>query len=199
MGKKKQGHYCKICGRYRANEKFSGKGHRQHICKDCKSSNKKAKKSKDTTSIEQWDRLFESDGDFPFESGIAYGTTTDEANHDQAFITVPIEVAGKLRKLHKEKSLEKSIYSAIALTLFVTKQISMERAAYLMDCHFNDFIDLLQTNQIQWNVGEKDGYEEYLSSMDDLLVKVDNFMENKFADRNGKAILMKCKEVDNRV
>ena len=24
-------------------------------------------------------------------------------------------------------------------------------------------------------------------------------MENKFADRNGKAILMKCKEVDNRV
>jgi hypothetical protein len=33
--KKRQGHYCKVCGRYRANEKFSGKGHRQHICKDC--------------------------------------------------------------------------------------------------------------------------------------------------------------------
>ena len=29
------GHYCRICGRYRANEKFSGKGHRNHICKDC--------------------------------------------------------------------------------------------------------------------------------------------------------------------
>lgn len=28
-------HYCKICGRYRANEKFSGKGHASHICKDC--------------------------------------------------------------------------------------------------------------------------------------------------------------------
>lgn len=36
MGTKKRGHYCKICGRYRANEKFSGKGHRQHICKECK-------------------------------------------------------------------------------------------------------------------------------------------------------------------
>lgn len=33
--RKQQGHYCKICGRYRANEKFSGKGHAQHICKDC--------------------------------------------------------------------------------------------------------------------------------------------------------------------
>lgn len=28
-------HYCRICGRSRPNEKFSGKGHRNHICKDC--------------------------------------------------------------------------------------------------------------------------------------------------------------------
>ena len=28
-------HYCKICGRYRPNEKFSGKGHAAHICKEC--------------------------------------------------------------------------------------------------------------------------------------------------------------------
>ena len=36
MGKKKNGHFCNACGRSRPNEKFSGKGHRQHICKDCK-------------------------------------------------------------------------------------------------------------------------------------------------------------------
>jgi ribosome-binding protein aMBF1 (putative translation factor) len=29
------GHYCRICGRERANEKFSGKGHQIHVCKDC--------------------------------------------------------------------------------------------------------------------------------------------------------------------
>jgi hypothetical protein len=29
------GHYCHICGRIRANEKFSGRGYRDHICKDC--------------------------------------------------------------------------------------------------------------------------------------------------------------------
>ena len=29
------GHYCRICGRERANEKYSGKGHRVHVCKDC--------------------------------------------------------------------------------------------------------------------------------------------------------------------
>lgn len=39
MAKKKhhQGHYCKICGQYKANEKFSGKGHAAHICKACSS------------------------------------------------------------------------------------------------------------------------------------------------------------------
>lgn len=33
--KKRDGHYCKICGEYKANEKFSGKGHAAHICKKC--------------------------------------------------------------------------------------------------------------------------------------------------------------------
>lgn len=32
---KHNGHYCKICGEYKANEKFSGKGHAVHICKAC--------------------------------------------------------------------------------------------------------------------------------------------------------------------
>ncbi len=38
MSKKKKrphGHCCKICGEYKANEKFSGKGHAAHICKAC--------------------------------------------------------------------------------------------------------------------------------------------------------------------
>lgn len=33
--KKIQGHYCRICGERKANEKFSGKGHAAHICKEC--------------------------------------------------------------------------------------------------------------------------------------------------------------------
>jgi len=30
-----KGHYCKICDTYKANEKFSGRGHNAHICKAC--------------------------------------------------------------------------------------------------------------------------------------------------------------------
>ncbi len=29
------GHYCRMCGYVRPNEKFSGKGHRIHVCKEC--------------------------------------------------------------------------------------------------------------------------------------------------------------------
>lgn len=39
------GHWCRICDRNRANEQFSAKGHKNHICKDC------AKKPKEEIEI----------------------------------------------------------------------------------------------------------------------------------------------------
>ncbi|OLN27401.1 hypothetical protein DSOL_4583 [Desulfosporosinus metallidurans] len=45
------GHYCRICGRTRANERFSGKGHASHICKDCAPTlRQKHKKGRDVNS-----------------------------------------------------------------------------------------------------------------------------------------------------
>lgn len=29
------GHYCRICGRQRPNEQFSGRGYKVHVCKKC--------------------------------------------------------------------------------------------------------------------------------------------------------------------
>lgn len=47
------GHYCRICARTRANETFSGKGHKSHICKDCARMPKA-----DRQGIEQQDEIF---------------------------------------------------------------------------------------------------------------------------------------------
>jgi len=47
------GHYCRICGRTRPNEKFSGKGHRTHVCRDCA---RMPKESRD--AIEQKEEIF---------------------------------------------------------------------------------------------------------------------------------------------
>jgi DNA replicative helicase MCM subunit Mcm2 (Cdc46/Mcm family) len=46
------GHYCRICGRERANERFSGKGHAAHVCKDCAREQKaKARREKATRKL----------------------------------------------------------------------------------------------------------------------------------------------------
>lgn len=45
--KKQRGHYCRICGDYKANEKFSGKGHARHICKSCMSAMRSGKNPED--------------------------------------------------------------------------------------------------------------------------------------------------------
>src|SRR6267143_538754 len=47
------GHYCRICGRERPNEQFSGKGHRIHVCKRCK-----AKPKSERQVIEDKDDIF---------------------------------------------------------------------------------------------------------------------------------------------
>lgn len=47
------GHSCRICRRIRANEKFSRKGHKNHICKDC---TKKPKEERD--AIDQTNEIF---------------------------------------------------------------------------------------------------------------------------------------------
>jgi len=47
------GHWCRICGRNLPNEKFSGKGHRNHICRKC---SKLPKEERD--HIDQEDELF---------------------------------------------------------------------------------------------------------------------------------------------
>lgn len=59
--KKRQGHYCKICGEIKANEKFSGKGHAKHICKSCQS--KPADKQADIMRFPNVDEPLEKDYD----------------------------------------------------------------------------------------------------------------------------------------
>ncbi len=47
------GRYCRICGRVRANERFTGRGHRHQICKDCQ-----RRPHGEREQIEQLDELY---------------------------------------------------------------------------------------------------------------------------------------------
>ncbi len=64
--RRKQGHYCRICGEYKANEKFSGKGHAQHICKSCMSDKNKGFENNDDNSViiiedDEWNEMIVGD------------------------------------------------------------------------------------------------------------------------------------------
>jgi hypothetical protein len=54
---KHRGHYCRICGEYKANEKFSGRGHAAHICKAC-ASKSQAEQSEDMTKNKLHSMMF---------------------------------------------------------------------------------------------------------------------------------------------
>lgn len=47
------GHYCRICRQIRQNERFSGKGHRIHVCRECSQMPLEKRQS-----IEQKDEIF---------------------------------------------------------------------------------------------------------------------------------------------
>jgi hypothetical protein len=57
MARKKRGHYCYGCDRFRANEKFSGKGHRKHLCKDCSKKSKTKEKVENISDYNQYIKL----------------------------------------------------------------------------------------------------------------------------------------------
>ncbi len=47
------GHWCRICGDTKSNEKFSGKGHKNHICKECS-----RKPKEEMEAIDKPDEIF---------------------------------------------------------------------------------------------------------------------------------------------
>ena len=61
--KQRSGHYCWSCDRMRANEKFSGRGHAQHLCKDCARLGKEELAYRQT--VRNLERLLTWDGRIP--------------------------------------------------------------------------------------------------------------------------------------
>jgi hypothetical protein len=52
------GHYCRLCGREKRNEAFSGKGHHQHVCKDCWPSRNSVEVKREQYLVDIHHRLF---------------------------------------------------------------------------------------------------------------------------------------------
>ena len=68
---KPHGHYCRICQQYKANEKFSGRGHASHVCKECAKRGNKSPDIKPEPPVFIDADVFETEADgFAFDADI---------------------------------------------------------------------------------------------------------------------------------
>lgn len=178
--KKRRGHYCYECGQVRANEKFSGKGHRQHICKDCKKGRNRQKKeilTEEENALEGIPWLGESE--FDDEMYLVNGEMEhQEAEAGQVMVQLPIELTKKLT-VFGAGTAEGSVKVAIALSLFAAKVISLEKAAYIAEVDYTEFMYLLQSNGIPWEAEDSGRDAETEECTDDLLRRVDIIVEQE--------------------
>jgi ribosome-binding protein aMBF1 (putative translation factor) len=102
------GHYCRICGRERPNEQFSGKGHRIHVCKRCN-----AKPKSERQAIEDKDDIF----------GFMRQSHISERN------------VARLEQMTKSKDPQVASLAAIVLKVARVKPYKTRRLKFLAQMH----------------------------------------------------------------
>ena len=123
------GHYCRICGRQRPNEQFSGKGHKIHICKRCK-----AKSKSERQAIEDTDRIF----------ALMQQSHISERNVD------------RLKAMTKSENSRVASLAAVVLKVAEVKPYKTRRLRFLAKMHPELLRDLEETDLI---IGHTGGWE----------------------------------------
>ena len=136
------GHYCRICGRERPNEQFSGKGHRIHVCKRCN-----AEPKSERQAIEDTDSIFA----FMQQSHIS------EKN------------VARLKKLTKSDNSKVAGLAAVVLKVAEVKPYKTRRLKFLAKMHPEIMRDLEKTGLISAHTREWEGSEIFAEDAADSL------------------------------
>jgi hypothetical protein len=136
------GHYCRICGRERPNEQFSGKGHRIHVCKRCN-----AKPKSERQAIEDTDSIFA----FMQQSHIS------EKN------------VARLKKLTKSENSQVASLASVLLKVAEVKPYKTRRLKFLAKMHPEILRDLEKTGLIAAYTREWESPEVFAEDAADSL------------------------------
>ena len=118
MSKKPNGHYCRICGQYKANEKFSGRGHTAHICKAC------AKRGNKPPEIDIGPLVFMENDSFDILSG--YDTDIDNLVFTANAEPQKLKRKRKMNKAKLLRSAQKKQAKALLSEILVNGAVSKE-------------------------------------------------------------------------
>ena len=136
------GHYCRICGRERPNEQFSGRGHRIHVCKRCN-----VKPKSERQAIEDTDSILA----FMQQSHIS------EKN------------VARLKKLTKSDNSKVAALAAVVLKVAEVKPYKTRRLKFLAKMHPEILRDLEKTGLIGAYTREWEGSESFAEDAPDPL------------------------------
>ena len=123
MAKKKhQGHYCKVCGEYKSNESFTGRGHKKHICKKCAKLSHEDRKKMMNGEFEEDSDLFE-DIELPFDEGHGEHHSLDAVYYDGYLGFVGLDSflssVGEAKRYNKLKDAERNFFRGIVKNLII--------------------------------------------------------------------------------
>ncbi len=116
------GHYCKICGCSKPNEKFSGKGHKKHICIECS-------------------KLPKDEMDFTVQMDEIYNYLKQS--------NISSKNMGRLTTLSKSPISEIAKYASIVLEVGKVKPHKKRRLKFLAKKHRQLLFKLKETGLIQ--------------------------------------------------
>ena len=123
------GHYCRICGRERPNERFSGKGHKIHVCKRCN-----AKPKSERQAIEDTDSIF----------GFMQQSHISQKN------------VARLERMAKSENLRVASLAAVVLKVARVKPYKTRRLKFLAKMHPEILRDLEENGLIPAHTGDFD-------------------------------------------
>ena len=170
--RRKQGHYCWICGEYKANEKFSGKGHAQHICKSCMSNMKKGDEIKDDSGLFTEDSVDEWDGTLVED---LYESAYDPYNQDIGTITQTEPAHRKYSKLNKE---EKSALKELWIE-FVTQYWREDHRIPIGEHYYRLKKVLLDILEEQGDIALKDDNDLKVFLHDSMIITINKLLKKE--------------------
>ena len=119
---KHQGHYCKVCGEYKSNESFTGKGHKNHICKKCAKLSMEDREKMMNGEFEEDPDLFE-DIELPFNESDGEDQSSDAVYYDGYLGFVGLDRLSpqpyEAKRYNKLKDAERTFFRGIVQNLII--------------------------------------------------------------------------------
>jgi len=160
MSKKKKriGHYCWACQSYRPNEKFTGKGHKNHICKKCSSKPiEYQNKIRFTEELRgYWSQKIMSKKNVTRLQELALSSIEEVATLASVMLKIAIKHPNRKKRINQAVRNNKELIP------------ELEKVGLIEDWIYIDGID---SDEIPWTYDEVDpAYVDYISLGKDYIV-----------------------------